>query len=179
MSATAGQQYDIWIQAVAAALKTSGRGFSVRQIDEAEAHAAFIQGVSPVVFARQVSPMPRPKQDSPLVKFSRWTVMKPHGGVIKWSCIFLSISGWIFWLVGAVSLLLAMQMLLGISIVGASTLTSDKPQAAAITLLGFPYAIIQLLFSLFIFVLGSVWHWLAQHLAIVYHQYDWSRRTLP
>lgn len=109
--------------------------------------------------------------------------MLPNGGVIRWSCIFLTINGWLFWLFGALSLMFAVYTALTIAATGATAaVTRDEEMrraALSLGLFGVPATILQILFSLFIFVLGSVWHWLAQHLAIVYHQYDSRHRTLP
>lgn len=180
MATTASQQYDVWIQAVAAALKSSGRGLTVNQIDPNQAHAAFIQGVSPVVFARQAQAMPpRPR----LIPRAATLVMKPNTTVIRFSCIFLSIAGWIFWAIGAIALLFAVWALFATAFAGAGAATSSdsntRDSSVFIGVLGISIAVYQAFVALCIFIMGAVWHWLAQQLSMSFHQYDHTRRTLP
>lgn len=147
--------YDAWLNAVDAALKSGNRGFTVASIDGMAAHAAFTAGTSPVVYARSVQMKPRPAY--PRQPVFHGVVVTPSPSVIRWTYIFLSFSGWLFWCVGIFGTLFAILNLI-------YTLIARRE----LLWVGVLATFIQMGIALCVLVAGSLWQYLAQRLALAY-----------
>lgn len=149
--------YQTWLNAVDTALKSLNRGFGVSAIDNTTAFAAFQAGASPVIFARNVQPLPNPPPvHSPPALSAR--PIAPNPKIIRWTFVCLNFAGWAFWVIGGLCTLIALFYVL-------AAVVSGNVGVAGIALTG---AVLNLFSAVSIFVTGSLWHYLAQKLAIAW-----------
>lgn len=149
--------YQAWLNAVDTALKSLNRGFNVSAIDHNTAFSAFQAGASPVIFARNVQPMPTPPA-IPHAPAIPARPIAPNPKVIRWTYVCLGFAGWAFWATGALCTLIAFFSVL-------AALVSGNVGIASVALMG---AVMNLFSAVSIFVTGSIFHYLAQKLAIAW-----------
>lgn len=160
--------YQDWLKLVDQALIGANRGFTTSAINSADLQAAFLAGTSPVIFARQASPnavMQPAGAPAPQTTFPSWynSVPFPDTFLTSMTVRILTILGWLIWVTG----LLGLAFWLFIFVAGLiGSKTDELPIIAAS---GPMFLVIAGMVTFFWLVLGSVCHWLAQHLSLAFH----------